>query len=134
MKIRYAAVLLICAWALPALAGDRVSVRLVEATNDGKGDGAGLEDVVKVLKKNLSYQNYALVSRTSIALPAKGDAQKVGGYSVICSGTQANLSILVKHGSKKLLQTTVKLDDGTPLVMGGFPSGKGKMVLVFVAE
>lgn len=134
MRTRYAAILLLCAWALPALAGDRISVRLVEATNDGKGDGTGIEDVVNVLKKNLSYQNYVLVSRTSIALPARGEAQKVGKYSVICSGTQENLSILVQQGSKKLLQTTVKLDDGTPLVMGGFPSGKGKMVLVFVAE
>jgi hypothetical protein len=120
-------------WAIPAMAGD-LSIRLVEATNGEGVSSSGLEDVVEVLKRNLAYQNYTLAGEATVGLPAKGETRQLRNYTVVFSGPKDNLSITVKQGSKRLLATTVKIESGTPLILGGFPSKTGKMVLVFVAE
>ena len=115
------------------LAGERLSIRLVEASNDGKG-AAGVEDIAGMLRKNINYQSFALLGRGSMPLPAQNAASRIGAYTVTGSGPQNNLSIRVRKGGSEVLSTTVRLKDRTPLVVGGFPGGKGKMVLVFVAE
>jgi hypothetical protein len=123
-----------CLLALPAAAGDALSIRLVEATNDEKGDNAGLEDVIDVLKKNLSYKTYTLVAKASVALPAKNAVHTLGKFTVTCSGKKDKFTISIARDKKELLNTSVKLQPGSPLVLGGFSSEKGKMALVFVVE
>ena len=134
MKTWCLAFLCLCAWTLPAMAGSSMSIRLVEASAQGKGDSSGLEDVVDVLKKNLPLPFYTLVDRTRISLPANGKPLNLGSYTITCTGSQDALVIVVQQGARKLLQTSVKLDNKSPLVLGGFPSEKGKMVLVFVVK
>jgi hypothetical protein len=119
--------------AAPALAGSSLSIRLVRASNSAQGNGAGLEDVISVLKKSLVYSSYTLAGSASTALPARNSSRRLGPYTVTCNGPQGALAISVRHGRRELLKTSVSLRDGKPLILGGFPDAGGKLVLVFIA-
>ena len=125
--------LCLCLLSASAMAGN-LSVRLVKASNTPGGSSAGLGDVLPVLKKSLVYSHYALAGSTSLSLPAKQTSRQLGAYSVTCDGEQGNLAISVRHGRKQLLNTRVSLSSRRPLILGGFPAGDGKLVLVFVAR
>lgn len=114
-------------------AGSSLSVRLVHASNKQPGNGAGLGDVIHVLR-TLRYKNYRLVSASSLRLPANNATTSLSGYSVRCSGPQSGLKITVSRGNRQLVNTTVSLRDGKPIILGGLPSGEGKLILVFVAR
>jgi len=120
--------------AAPVLAGSQITIRLIEATDSGTGNPAGLADVIGVLKRSLVYKNYSLVAQASLPLPAAKRVVTLGSYSVSCSGQQGNLAISVKRGNRVMLNTNISLRDNRPLIVGGFPSGRGKRVLVFVAR
>ncbi|MBT3191749.1 MAG: hypothetical protein HN341_04270 [Verrucomicrobia bacterium] len=111
-----------------------LSVRLVRASHTAGGSSSGLGDVIPVFQKSLPYSHYSLAGSTSMTLPASKATRQLGGYSVTCSGSQNSLAITVKHGRKQLLNTSVRLSRGKPLILGGFPSGQDKLVLVFVAR
>lgn len=118
----------------PCVAGSRLSVRLVEASNEGTGVSAGLEDVASAMRSSLVFRSYTLVGSRSTPLPAPGSVIRLGPYSVKCSGPQSSLAIRVSKGGRDLLKTTVNLRDDKPLILGGFPSTRGKMILVFLAR
>ncbi len=126
--------LLACLTASNALAGETLSIRLVEASNEGPGNLDGIEDVIRILKKSSSHEHFALIASATQSLPAKGQTSKLRSLAIKCKGKQGNVTITVKSGRKQLLNTTVALKDGTPIVVGGFPSRKGKMILVFLAR
>ena len=120
--------------AAPVLAGSQINIRLIEATDSGTGNPAGLADVIGVLKRSLVYKNYSLVAQASLPLPAANRVVTLGSYSVSCSGQQGSLAISVRRGGRVMLNTNISLRDNRPLIVGGFPSGRGKRVLVFVAR
>jgi len=120
--------------ALPAVAGDRVNIRLVEATRGDSAAAAGLEDVQELLQNNLNYQAFALLASGSAPLPSKGNKLALGALNIELQGYQTDLYIKIRQGDRKLMQTSVSLEDGVPLILGGFPSDGGKYVLIFVAE
>jgi hypothetical protein len=115
-----------------ALAADTLSVRLVEATNDGTGIDGRLRDVAAAFG-DLSFNSYRLVDAADFSIPA-GQTRGMGGYEVTCAGERKALVITVKLGRRELLNTTVSLRANKPLVVGGFPSPRGRMILVFVAR
>ena len=118
-----------------AVAGGTLSIRLVEASNSGSGGAAGLGDVIDVLKSNVpNYKQFALIASGSKSLPADGSSITVGTYKIVCKGKQKDLKIEISSGDKQLLTMSVSLRDGIPVILGGFPSDKGKYVLVFVAQ
>jgi hypothetical protein len=125
--------LFFCA-ATAAQAGSSLTVRLVEASNSGTGASAGLNDVVPVLKRSLAFSSYRLVASAGFRLPAVLQTRDVGGYSVTCMGSQERLEITVTRGGQVMLNTQVALRDGIPLILGGFPAGNGRHVLVFAAR
>lgn len=116
-----------------ATAGDKLWIRLVEASHVGPEGGAGLEDVVPVLKKSLAYSKFKLVSQTTSTIGGN-QAPVLGGYTISYSGNQENLFIVVYRGNRELVKTRVSLKDNKPLIVGGFPSRNGSYVLVFVAK
>ncbi len=135
MKLRYAIVCscLLLAAAAPCEAGRSLSIRLVHASNKQKGNNAGLQDVIQVLR-TLRYNHYRLVASASLGLPPGNGAASLGGYTVRCSGPQKSLKITVSRGRRQLVNTTVSLRDGKPIILGGLPSQEGKLILVFVAR
>jgi len=116
-----------------ALAGNQVSIRLVEARSGRPHLGPGLADVAATLKST-RYNHFTLLASSGVALPARGTASQLGAYTVVCSGAQQNLQISVRRGRKPLLSTTWRLRDGKPVVIGGFPAQGGKHILVFLAR
>lgn len=131
----YAAILLaaiLCA--APAFAGSSVSIRLVQADNSGSGVGGGLDDVSELLKSNLPFNSFKLVSSGSVQLPAGGSAGLGQGFAAQCKGSQDSMQITVTRGGKKVLDTKVGLQDDVPLILGGFPAGSGKLMLVLLAQ
>ncbi len=117
-----------------AMAGDSLLIRLVEASNSGTG-AAGLSDVIDVLKNSVpGYGQFSLVASGSTALPADGGTVVVGKYKISCKGSQKDLKIEVSTGHKRLLSMSASLRDGIPVILGGFPSDKGKHILVFLAQ
>lgn len=114
-------------------AGD-LTVRLVAASNNDSASSKELSDVIELLKKTLAFKSYSLKGSSSVALPAANKTISLGGYSVKCDGNQGKLEIVVKKSGKVLLSTKVSLKSGKPLILGGFPQGANKLVLIFVAH
>jgi len=136
MKIRVKTILFLglMLMAEGVLAGSTLSVRLVEASNAGQGMGNGLGDVSPLLLNNLPYKTFQLLASRSMALPANSVASLNSGIVARCSGGQDNLSVVLERGGKKIMQTTVELRDGTPLIIGGLSAGQSKLIVILLAK
>ena len=117
-----------------AQAASSLSIRLVEASNVGSGISTGAKDVAAILKGSLAFSNYKLIGACSMSLPAMGAKGRVGDYEVTCRGGQQSLSITVTRGGHVMLTTQVRMQDGAPLILGGFPGGAGRHVLVLTTR
>jgi hypothetical protein len=130
-----AAALLGCLLAATAADAGALSIRLVEAHNDGpKGAGPGLGDVADVLARNIPYQHFDLADRRDVTVPGTHKVSMRGGYVVNCSGSVEALEVSIRRGRKSLLNTQLSLRAGKPVVLGGFPGGRGKYLVVLVAS
>jgi hypothetical protein len=137
MTMRLLAALLVAGLALAAKAGPdgaQLSLRLVEASNSGRGSPPALNDVSGILKGSLGFDSCTFLASGWVRLPADRQTRTLAEYAVTCSGPQAKLSIAVRRGGKPVLKTTVSLQDGKPLLVGGFPAAAGKHVLVFLVQ
>lgn len=141
MKTRYLllVILLACAIAEGALAGDALTIRLVEASTADKGKiESGLEDVAKAMKSMLSsYNNYRLVASSTQRVPVKSKTVPLGEYSVKCSGKQKSMKIFVYRAGKIVTRTSkgTYLQDNKPFILAGLPGSKnGSFMLVFVVK
>ena len=117
-----------------ALAGSSLTLRLVEASNQGKGMGPGLGDVADLLRGNMPFTSYQLTATRTVPLPSDSPIAIGAGLVVRCSGKQSNLQIKVTRDGRPVLESTVELQDNTPLVLGGFPTAGGKSLLILLAH
>jgi hypothetical protein len=124
---------LIAFLAVTGWSGTTLSVRLVEASPKPASSSVGLEDVVGILSRNLPYASFTLQDSQTIALPAN-QSVSMGGFSVTCTGAQQELQLAIKRDGRALISTILRLNDGTPLIVGGFPSANGKQIFVLVAR
>jgi hypothetical protein len=124
--------------ALACMAGtaqaESLSIRLVQASNEGGGVGGGLADVAQLLQDNLRFKSFQLVSSRSISLPANGATELGQGFTARCSGGAGNMSVAIERGGKRVLSSTVQLQRGAPLLLGGFSSGGGKMIVILLLK
>ena len=118
----------------PALAGSTLTIRLVEASNKGGGVSAELRDVADLLQNNLPFKAFQLLATKSVRLPASGDIDLGRGFTAHCEGPQRNLAVRVIRDRKPVLDSTVELQDGTPLILGGFPADGGKMIVILLVR
>ena len=128
--IRIAAVAVLMGLAASGVRAATLNVRLVEASQSGPSTAPGLQDVAGLLARNTPYTHFALLSSRSMTLPGEGTLTMGTGVSVACSGSPKSLNILVRQGGSTVLKTTVKIDDQAPLILGGFPSRGGKLLLI----
>lgn len=117
-----------------AQAGGTLAVRLVEAHNDRDGAADGLGDVAGVLRKNLQYRGFDLLGSGSIGLPADGQVGLPRGFRLECHGPQQALKVTVIRGGETLIDTTLNLRSGSPVVLGGFQSDRGRILLVLIVR
>jgi hypothetical protein len=120
--------------AAAAHAAPTLSVRLVEASREGGGVGRDLGDVAAVLQQNMPFDTFRLLSSRTMRLPGDQQHDMGSGYAVRCAGEQQSLAITVSRDGRVVLRSTVALRDETPLILGGFPSRSGKIIIVLVVR
>ncbi|MDZ4198754.1 MAG: hypothetical protein U1E27_05645 [Kiritimatiellia bacterium] len=129
---------LFCALALLATAApaaERLQIRVVEASMEESAADPGLRDVAAFLKENLPYRSFRLVDQTTLALPAPGNRVSLRpGFAVLGKGPQNRLDLTLEKDGRVLLNTVLSLRDGVPVVVGGFPGGRGRLMFVLVAR
>lgn len=125
--------LLLCISASPAAAGS-LSIRLVEAHNESTAVASGLRDVAGTLRQSLPYKGFDLLGSSSMGLPAKGTASLGSGFSVRCTGPQNSMSAVIMRNGKQVLSTSLNLRSNTPVILGGFSSKRGRLLVLLVAR
>ena len=117
-----------------ALSAESVGIRFVRA-HHGDSVSPALRDVERLLRSNLPYRGFELLSRTSMALPVRGQSSGLArGFRISCNGDAGRLSVRVDRGDATLLNVAVALRPGTPVILGGFPDGADRLLLVLVAR
>ena len=108
-------------------------VRLVTASNDEGTAGPGLEDVLPLLKKNLRFASYRLVSEKRAAL-TNGLTMSLGlGYHLTVDEVAGQtLTVQVNRQTTKLVRTRLLLQPDRPVILGGFQHGENKTLIVIV--
>ena len=117
-----------------AFAAEQVTARLVEASNAGGGTDASLRDVQRLLGGNLPFKDFRLVDQGTMRLPAAGAVPLRGGFLLRCRGIAERLGVTFEQGGKVLIQTELALSAGRPVVLGGFPCPRGKLLLVLTVR
>ncbi len=115
-------------------AGDIITLRMVEASNNGVGVDEKLSDVGSLLTTQLPYKRLQLIDQQTGKIPGAKTLTVKHDYTVQYSGTQSNLDLTIVHKNKKVLKTTVQLRDSKPLILGGFSSPKGKFIFVLLTK
>jgi len=116
-----------------AAAGERLSIRLVEARQGEREELAPqLRDVARLLRDNLPYAAYELLDSRTVSLPAKGAVPMAHEFTLYCYGMEDQLSLTLDHGGRVVLQTQIALREGRPFILGGFPGPRGGRILLVV--
>jgi len=134
-----------------AVLGQAITVRLVAAVTAaappargidhavagvdaaGRVGGGELDDVLPLLRGNLGFSDYRLVSSRRLII-AEGAAAELGdGLRLQIRDIGArHCTIYIFRGAQELLSTRLRLAPGRPLVLGGFPAGDGARTLMVV--
>ena len=109
-----------------AAMAETLHVHMVQASNNGaaKMDGS-LKSFEKLLKSNLPFKRFTLVDKKTVPLPG-GKPMPLKDYTLTCTGTAANLSISLAHKGRNVMTSNVKIEEGKPLIVGGFPDASDK--------
>ena len=117
-----------------AEAGESLVIRLVLAHNASKKVHRGLADVQKTLTQNLPYTGFDLQDQKRLPLPGGGQVEMRHHIKLTASGGQQSLTVRVRQKRKPFVNTTLKLADGRPVILGGIPSKRGKLLVVIIAR
>ena len=117
-----------------AHAAKEVDLRLVRAHNREEVS-AELKDVADLLRNNLPYRGFTLLGRAGLPLPNRGQTVTLPERLVVRgSGQQERFTIVVQRDKETLLNAVVTLRKGAPVILGGFPDGADRLLLVVVAR
>ena len=132
MKQMILIIALVCS-AVAAQAQDSMTVRMVKASNSGRASiDASLKQFERLFTSSIPFKSFQALGSKKVRLPANGPVA-IQGYTLNCRGGASSLSLTLKSGRKQVLQTSVRLQKGKPLVLGGFPAAddpKAKVLLV----
>ena len=113
----------------------QVKIGAILASNQGDEFDARLAPLEKQLKL-MKYRSYRLLKEESQKVQRKGNAtfDIPGGRSLVVtpqdSGTkQLALRVHLQEGGKPLLDTTVRLNSGNNILLGGPPHEGGALVI-----
>ncbi len=113
-------------------AAQQLGVRLVEARNATPATtDPGLEDVAPALRANLRYNSFALKTNRTFPLQNAQSLDLGMGYSMALTEVAGQkVTVTLSRGRQRLLQTTVILQPGKPLSLGGMPVGDNAALIV----
>ena len=116
-----------------AMAGDTLSIRLVRADNQA-GVDPSVQDVVQAMSKDFAFKGFHLEAQTTLTLPAAKPVT-LGTYQVECTGTTKALRVKVSRDNKPVLNATVTLVAGKPVLLGGLPvaGSDARQIVVLLA-
>ena len=117
-----------------AQAGNSLVIRLVLAHNDSSNVSPGLSDVQRTLSKNIPFKGFELLDQKRLPLPGGGKITMRHNIRLTASGSQGSLKVAVRHKRSRFVNTTLRLSDGRPVILGGIPSRRGKLLVVIVAR
>ncbi len=117
----------------------RVSVILVEASNDGGGVDSSLRPYASTLQRMFRFNTYKQASRGSVrvTVPGEGGTALPGGQQLTLKALEGSGGRLVAEvnwtrGGKSLLRTRIQLRGNNPAVLGGPRSGSGATQLLIL--
>jgi hypothetical protein len=119
-----------------------VTVRavLIRASNEPAAQDARLENVEYKLRRIFGFEYYRFMGESSAALPAGGEAtlDLGGGHRLRISMGDADGSVraVVRwyRGDDLVLNTTVRAQRKTPVILGGASEGNGTLIITLTAE
>ncbi len=119
--------------AMTTLARPTLSIRLVEASQRVATPAPELADVADILGRNLPFASFTLLDTQTLPLPADRSVA-LGGFQVTCRGPRDELQVAIQRGGRVLISTILRLNDRTPVILGGFDSPNGKHIFVLTAR
>lgn len=121
-----------------ATAGERLTVRLIKASQGKKVVDPKLQDAAAFLMENLPYKTFELIDKNEFSLPAKAVKAPLSGgtYILFIDGVQNQLRLRLLNGEREIVETEVRLQDGVPFVLGAFPGSekKSRMLILLVVH
>ncbi len=120
-------------WTLGPVSAQSLSIRLVEASRAVAPSSSALADVADILNRNLPFASYTLQDSRTLSLPAN-QTESLGGFSISCSGTARELKVVVRRRGQVLISTILRLQEGIPVMLGGFPSANGRQIFIFLTH
>ncbi|MCF7855722.1 MAG: hypothetical protein K9N51_13055 [Candidatus Pacebacteria bacterium] len=126
-------------WTASAMAQDygsarrTVEIRFVRADNK-KADETeeALADILPLLRQNLRFTRYRLISRRTVALSEGQRIPLAYGYTLNFSNVQSQaLTVHIFRQQQMLLRTRLRLKSRRPVLLGGFPhAGDSTLIAV----
>lgn len=116
-------------WPARAAGGDMLEVRLIEARQEKGPKDARLADIQHMLENNLPFACFEMIERAALS-SMDGITHLAGGFTIRARGGTDHCSITLEQNGKILLETQVRFQKGKPVILGGFPSPKGKYLFV----
>jgi hypothetical protein len=129
--------------AVPSGAANAVSVDVgaVYASNEGTSIDPALGTIRGKLQSMFNYTSYRMLDRKrrSLAVGETGEFELPGRRSMRATplpaqGNKVRLSIQISDGQKKLLTTTLGLNRGGMVLVGGPSHQAGVLILIISAE
>jgi hypothetical protein len=129
--------------AVPSGAANAVSVDVgaVYASNEGTSIDPALGTIRGKLQSMFNYTSYRMLDRKrrSLAVGETGEFELPGRRSMRATplpaqGNKVRLSIQISDGQKKLLTTTLGLNRGGMVLVGGPSYQAGVLILIISAE
>jgi len=129
--------------AVPSGAANAVSVDVgaVYASNEGTSIDPALGTIRGKLQSMFNYTSYRMLDRKrrSLAVGETGEFELPGRRSMRATplpsqGNKVRLSIQISDGQKKLLTTTLGLNRGGMVLVGGPSYQSGVLILIISAE
>lgn len=111
------------------LASPAVLVRQVRASHGPARIDPALQDVGGLLQQNVPFSVFTLMHQGSYTPPGRAVLTLAAGYQVLCRGDAGNMRIEISRQGESLLNTTVSVAPGQPLVLGGFSAPDGGRIL-----
>lgn len=110
---------------------ERLTVRVVGGGNDTRPADPAIRDIVPSLQDNLRYNAYWLVCRRVVA-PVENARVKLDAGLVLelKEVKDRSCSVTVERHGRPFILTRVRLEPGSPVILGGLPDATGAVLFI----
>ena len=111
-------------------------LRLIEASEQGEtAQDDALADVLPVLKRNLGFDAYRLLSARKQPLTGNFSLVLADGYRLSATEVDgAEMTLKLARERERILETRLRLRPGRPVILGGFPYENHNRKLIIILK